>query len=96
MYPWAARAGGIGCVVLDSSADSVREGISIEYFPPQVAALAEKVLRAVCSYFQGPLGYNLVLSICSLLHTNPSISIQIPLRPVQDLQVFVWVLSDLC
>lgn len=41
MYPRAARAEGVACVVLDSSADSVREGISIEYFLPQIAALAE-------------------------------------------------------
>lgn len=39
--PGQHLAEGIGCVGLGSSADAVREGISIEYFPPQIAALAE-------------------------------------------------------
>lgn len=39
--PGQRLAEGIGCVERGSSADSVREGISIEYFPPQIAALAE-------------------------------------------------------
>lgn len=47
------------------------------------------MLRAVCSYFQRPRGKNLVLSICCT-QTLP-FSVQIPLRPVRDLQIFAWV-----